>query len=261
MRFLFYLCITLKVINMSVEKLKHKNNDEINNSYMEVLPIEVQKLLNKKRSIIVRNFNNSVYKILKLINEFKNEFPSEIAFEDVNGTWVVKCVLSCYDNTNKQSLFEKFPKGWDYFPSKDVRDKLDLIETEFFNLIESYNYLLQVLQKKNKKPLNSWGININENGMIVSSRGNLCYYYIPVRGLTKHEGDAINVYNPRSKKHFTLRVVNDLEKDESLYKCVDEHNNTFYIASESVVSIAWGELFAINKELYWGWWNKILIKE
>lgn len=226
------------------------------------LPIEIQNLLNKKNSVIANNFKSSVKTILKLIDDLKNDYPEEGLFSEVSETWIIDCILQWHNGENWFNLFYcHFPDGWEWKLPEQIREKVLSIETEFHNSCEAYYYLLQKQRKLKGECLECCETGTGENGMIRSSRGNLCYYYTPVRGLTKTEENDINVYNPRSKKHFNLKILNDSLKDECLYRCVDENGKIYYITSETNVCNAWDALFKINKDLYRGWWNKILIKE
>lgn len=158
------------------------------------------------------------------------------------------------DNVNYtlDGVYERFEEQY-----KDLSDRLR--EIDYWQCILKQDWGTY-LNKENKKKGELDPSDLEDSNYPRLSRGNLCYYYIPIKGLGKDESGGITCLNPRTKKKKRFTIINQLENDYPAYKCVDGMGKECFIADWEEVNEAWDCLFSINKEIYSGWWNKTLIK-
>lgn len=166
-----------------------------------------------------------------------------------------------YIKKNKEEkLSEKnLDKLYKKFEIENKAEIIELQELEFAmrGLEQSWELFLNRIDVKN----GTFSRDIQPNGFPRTGRGNLCYSFIPVKGnYPLKKVDEFKLYNPRTKKDLVYKILAyDLE--DEIYKCLSEKGKEVFLEKHSNIENAYSDLHSVNKEIFSGWWNRILISK
>ncbi len=136
----------------------------------------------------------------------------------------------------------------------ELCDELDLTLRFFRQMWQTYEDWLLV---RNNAPTRY--SELGKDGFPRTSRGNLCYYFIPVKGGFPPNLSEITLFNPRTKKDVQITSM-EYKASDNIYSGMLDGKKVFLADYESIDD-AWSDLFDVNKEIYSGWWNKVLINK
>lgn len=217
--------------------------------YLKLLPSE---FTNFKRSIIKKSILFSIERLFQKLNNTPIFNGRIFSKEDV-----VNFVL----NHRSKEKLDYIPNltGMKFYTDDYWSDEKNIIDAYKSFLIQYWMLYEERIKVKNKTLVDKF--DIDSDGFPSNSRGSLCYLYTPVRnGLNSNVNDVIELFNPRSKKTEIFTVTGIRKEGETInYQCKNTKNEFVYFIDEEDVKDAYSALFPINKELYSGWWNKILI--
>ena len=247
-------------------------------TYLDLLPKEFSK---SKRGIIIKDILEHVDEAHKVLND-SGLFDRVITKEDIVRFMMRGVKYSNFflaykfiPRVNDMDIWMRF---WDELrkrevqPSEKEKSKLmDEFHKENKEEFDKYNNVSCCIQWLNQ----SWesyearqkvkegtlvhNYDIEKNGFPRTSRGNLCYLFIPIKGeFPKNATGNIDLYNPRKKKNETFTNL-EYNKEDNTYACINPKGKKVFLAPYDEVEGAYSDLFAINKEIYSGWWNKIMI--
>lgn len=243
------------------ERLIKEDKDK---TFMDILPSEFTGF---KRSLIKRDILNAIDSAHEYLNECNlyngRVFDKkEVVRYMMTGTKYTKFYLAYLFIPRKDFFHDVRFRNPDFktFP-KEEQDKIETPYTELSHRLqwlkqcwEAYEQRLNIRAGKMAHDYDK-----EESGVPRASRGNMCSVYTPVKG--KWETDlsgTITLFNPRSKKKVKLTIEQYVKNDDT-YVCSDPNGKKFYLTSHKSVADSWDCLFAVNKEIFSGWWNKTLI--
>lgn len=215
--------------------------------YLKLLPSE---FTNFKRSIIKKSILFSIERLFEKLNNtpiFNGRFFSK---EDV-----VNFVL----NHRSKEKFDYIPHltGMKFYTDDYWSTEKNIIDDYKSFLIQNWMLYEERIKVKNKTLVDKF--DIDSDGFPSTSRGSLCCNFIPVKnGINSEINDEIELFNPRNNKIEIFTILKINEEDNS-YRCINSKNEIKYLIDHQNVKDAYSALFPINKEIYSGWWNKILI--
>jgi hypothetical protein len=231
-------------------------------TFLDILPPEFKTF---KRSIIKKEIIEHIGRITKMLNE--SPVYKDMTFTDFQ---VTRYMLARRTNLHL---------AWKYIPNrhsmdlnidpklkglnKKEREKLwnayEKISQELRWLMDSWDMWEKRQRIKRGEPASSYDTDKDENGIPRTGRGNLCSLFTPIKGKwIKGQKGTLKLFNPRNKKTITLRIKKFV-KDENVYICLNNKGKEIFLTDYETVNNAWDALFPANKEIFSGWWNKILI--
>ena len=245
-----------------------------NKDLYEILPAEFR---NRKRGIIYKDILNNIEAITKMLNELP-EFKGirtfdikEVAYYGLvkNNYCLKKLLIPISDYNGWFAEYVEATKGRDLSEEKDKKLADEIRESYKHQAVEELKHRLQYLKelwdsyeqrKRVQQGLLAHSYDMEDDGFPRTSRANLCGFYIPIKGKFKPEGDKFILFNPRKKKEEIYKVLEYKEEDD-VYKCKSPSGKEVFFCTLDDTESSWDALFSINKEIFSGWWNKILINK
>jgi len=252
-------------------------------TYLELLPKD---LLSKSRSIIKSDILRSIDETYKWLMESPFYEDKTITKERLT---LYLMIGRDYDNFYLSKLFIYVPSPFEFTTkmfvhinklesesgvkfTEDQKDKLmDEFRKDNKELQDYYYEAERILDffKNNWDPYKNrqdvkqgklvHSYDMGEDGFPVANRGTLCYLFIPVKNFDQINKDLnhVGLYNPRKKTKEIFTNVK-YKEGENIYSAVNEKGKKVFFADFEDVNNSWDALFSINKEIYSGWWNRIL---
>lgn len=242
-------------------------------NYMDILPAEFKTF---KKSILKRQvlrYIDSTTQFLNTCGLYKGRIfdKKEVVRYMMRGTDYSNFYLAYMFIPRKDStsLWMKYAISYRKETGKDPSyEEFAKKDNEILETYRELEYQLQCLKQvweqyedrqKVKKGKLVKDYDIEKDGFPRTSRGNMCYLFIPVKGkFPKNKAGNFKLYNPRSKKEETFEIISYKSEDE-IYSCLNEKGKKVFLADYQSVADSWDALFASNKEVYSGWWNKVMI--
>lgn len=263
---------TEKVYKNLIEYTKDK-------TYLELLPKD---LISKKRSLIKTHILKSIdstYEWL-LHSPFYNENPitkEQITLYMMVGTgysnyklaW--KIIPKINSMSKEMEYYNQNPNWKDLSKEEEIKlhdkwreDNKEILDYHA-DLDMKLSYLRQVWEpyvnrNKIKKGLLVSDHDMEDDDFPRTSRGSMCYLFHPIKNFKNipHSTKELTMFNPRSKKDI---ILTDLiyKKEDDIFSAIDPKGKKIFLADYQAVADSWDDLFSINKAIYSGWWNRILI--
>lgn len=223
--------------------------------YLKLLPPEFS---NFKRSIIKKSILRNIETLYKLLNE--TTLYDKRVFEKSD---IVNWVINSHEGKFKEAKNFIPNVDYKYFLKESYENNSEILEDQKREIEFNMSYLRQNWSCwKDRLDVKNGIINkfdIDSDGFLSTSRGSLCCNFIPVKnGINGEINDKIELFNPRNNKIEIFTILKINEEDNS-YRCINSKNEIKYLIDHQNVKDAYSALFPINKEIYSGWWNKILI--
>jgi hypothetical protein len=231
-------------------------------TFLDILPAEFKTY---KRSLIKREIIDHIGRITKLLNE--SPVYKDMKFTEFQ---VTRYMLARRKNfylawkyiPNRTTLDLRFDDNYKKMSEEEkikIREFLNEMSQELSWLMDSWKMWEQRQRIKQGKSAHDFDMDEDENGIPRTSRGNLCSIYTAVKGKwLKNQKGPLKLFNPRNKKTITLTIEKFVES-ENVYVCLDNKGKKIFLTDYESVDDSWDALFAANKEIFSGWWNKILI--
>jgi hypothetical protein len=173
-------------------------------------------------------------------------------------------VISDFTNSIKdQNLTkeEEAKKFNEFFENSKLYDVYDELERNLRYPNQCWDAYESRQKIKNGKLIEEW--DIEKDGYPSTSRGALCYLYIPVKG--EYPKDATGTWiltNPRNGKDEQYKIINSkTEGNTTAYRCLNSKGKEVFMYPHREIECAFIDLFDINKEIFSGWWNRTLISK
>ena len=251
----------------SYERIKKENEGK---SYLEILPKDITKksLINR----LLLDTVEGVYKTLKSLPLYSS--MHNVTKEDIVMYMMFGEDSYLHDNMfiPRAAKYEHWNKLCNNLSQREIDELRDSYfkehDEEFNKYDHAKSYIRQLKtmwghytdRKKiaNGELVNKW--DMEANGYPSTSRGAMCYLFIPVKGkfpFKVNEDKSINLYNPRKKKTevFTNVEFND---EEYIYSCLNPTGKKVFLAPYDSIEESYSCLFTINKAIFSGWWNKVM---
>lgn len=198
-------------------------------NYLDILPEEFK---NVKRGVIIKNILNAI--------EYAHEKTGYSLVE------IARLTKRCIEEERKVITI------------RGNGEESDNAKQWLWQQIDSY-----IMRKRVQRGDLCYPYDMKD-GWPLTDRGCLCYLYTPIKGkLEGKVGETITLFNPRSKKDVELEIVDskmptDWYRNTLMLKCVDSDGKEYFLIEKFQIDEAWDALYPSNKEIYWGWWNKVL---
>lgn len=260
-------------------KVEYKRimEEDKDKTLLDILPPEFRRT---KRSIIKRGFLGAV----KETTEHLNQCPlyegrvfteKEVARYGMTGTSYSNFYLA-YQFIPKKDSMDFSMKFFDQWRGKgtDEEQKAALkkyhddnkatyglyqeLDYHLRRVIEAWEAYESRQKVKQGKPVNNY--DIEKDGFPRTGRGSLCSLFVPVNGdfrKKQYAPGTIELYNPRTRKAEVWEITR-YKKEDNVYEALTSKGKKVFLADYQDVANAWDALFSINKEIFSGWWNRVM---
>jgi hypothetical protein len=241
--------------------------EDKNKDYMDLLPPEFRTF---KRSIIMRDVLLRIDEVTRVLNECG--LYGDRVFDKKEVVRYMLCIASGSEERHygvakmfipKEDFFSMYVDRLHRKSKGQVVEDVPGDQETHENVERWLSYLKQSWEAYLSKKHIQQGIveegDLEEDGYPRASRGNLCGIYLPVENLCNagKKAKKLTLYNPRSKKD-EVYTVEGYKAEDGVYKCINPKGKTVFLADADEVRDAWDCLFPINKEIFGGWWNRIM---
>ena len=243
-------------------------------TFMDILPKEFSSF---KRGIIKREILENIDDAEKILNA-SGLFDRVITKKDIvrymmRGTKYCNFYLAnkFIPRTDQMDVWAKFWKTEDSKSSKAKKEKamaaFRKANEAAFDKHHKVTHCLSLLTQawesyENRQKIKAGGLvheyDMEDNGFPSTSRGCMCYLFIPVKGnFPVNAKGFLRLHNPRSRKTEKFKILK-YNKEDNIYACNNPQGKKVFLAPFEDVADSYDALFDINKEIYSGWWNKTM---
>lgn len=238
--------------------------EDKNKNYIDILPPEFKDF---KRSLIKRDILKAIDSAHECLNTcglyngriFDKKEVVRYMMSITKNFFLAHCFVP-RKNFMNDVIFRDREKKFDKLPVLEQR-KLEEPYEELSSNLQWLKQCWEAYESRLNVKAGKMAVSYDkeEDGLPCTSRGNMCSVFTAVKGKwEKDKSGSLTLYNPRNKKKVTL-TIDKYVKNEDVYICTDLAGKKVYLSSHESVSDAWDALFAVNKEIFSGWWNKTLI--
>lgn len=258
-----------------VDYVRIMKEDKIKN-FMDILPADFKKT---KRSPIKRTILLYIDKVTGLLNscglydgrvfDKKEVVRFMMRGEKYSNFYLAhKFVPKKYDSSSLWFSYVNKHKKGDEDNYDELYEKFREENKELLVVYDELSHTIQCMSQcweqyedrqkiKDKKLVNDY--DIEEDGFPRTGRGNMCYLFVPVKGkFPKNAKGSLTLFNPRIKKSVTYTKLK-YKAEDNIYSCLNEKGKKVFLADHSEIKDSYNCLFASNKEIYSGWWNRTMI--